>query len=343
VVAKPELSVLGKIPSEPDFVRGGNVGATGQRFFRWLGDAVAEQTMAGHRELLQQPMGFLVHTESGSALGVMVASRDRVGRSFPLVLMSEHAPRLSGAGYVRIPASADRWLQLGCARLTQHVANTSSLDALRSDLADLSVHPDFVSWSGVGSTNAGLDVPLDSPQVRARVDTHAEVWHQSLFGASDSWARAAYAYDTLGKAVRSSLRLISHMELTPQATCVVDCPITHAGDVFLWLRLVQACRREVIVPPSLFWTLPAPTHATSEATSGRLLVSLGPPPIELFGYLLGLHQKSAKFWPLRTDNPSLLAQARAAVAALQWEPLLQRSSAIGFHDSVCERYQGGGL
>src|ERR1700747_3207069 len=83
------IGVYGKVPSQPDFLRG-NAGEWAQAGFdRWFQDAVETLRTEG-TALPESPTGFLLAPAGGAAafVGAFAPSTDAAGRSFPLVLFA---------------------------------------------------------------------------------------------------------------------------------------------------------------------------------------------------------------------------------------------------------------
>jgi type VI secretion system protein ImpM len=79
--------LVGKLPAHGDFVRRGDDPALLARFDRWL-DVEIGRAMAGasdERLATMPAWRFVLPEENGAVLGALVASRDTVGRAFPLL------------------------------------------------------------------------------------------------------------------------------------------------------------------------------------------------------------------------------------------------------------------
>jgi hypothetical protein len=112
----------------------------------------------------------------------------------------------------------------------------------------------------------------------------------------------AYALHTLAEACDQAGKALGPGKT---ARVVVDAPVPSDASLVLWLELVR--RRYVAKggPVSFFWTPPP---------EGRLLVSLGPPPALLGGFLVNPRHTSSRFRPLHTRVEEALSSARAALS-----------------------------
>ena len=276
-----ELGIVGKTPAEPDFVRHGAEGAHAT-LLRWTWDALAS---APSLAMPASGLRFVWHApELGerALLGVMVPSRDRVGRAFPL-----------------IAAWATRASSLGAAWPAAPVAWRDALGTLRAAL--LRVVQGELSLDRVASiAPPPPHGALQAAAVRARDGwrgaTAAE-FHERCFGDRDA-DLACYGHHALQHACAQSAA----------AELALSCPAVLPSDAALWLELVRALRPASARMPSFAWTV---------GSDARLLVSPGTPPHELLASACGA-APGARVWPLTTDRRSAIDAARARLGG--WLP-----------------------
>ena len=86
------IGVFGKIPSYPEFISIGSRGQTDRSFERWM-EMANDQLARSAVELSSAPVGFCYRDDDAASMliGVMVGSRDKVGRRFPLAVYCEFA------------------------------------------------------------------------------------------------------------------------------------------------------------------------------------------------------------------------------------------------------------
>lgn len=286
------VSLVGKVPGQADFIRCGRVSDAGQRYFRWLSTALAQASEAEPSLPLAAPLGFFVHTQHGPVAGVMIPSRDKIGRLFPLSLMVDGGEHLAGHGYDNISRDLTAWLQQGVASLKEFVEGTTpstDVKVLENALEQISSAQPF-------------QAPLDNRFAKLLVkDLHGEMFDESAS------VRPYYAYKTLQIACRQASATPSRIDdAQSSSACVVDCPLTQAEDAALWLMVIRAlCPKGFI--PSFFWTL-----NDTAPRNRRLLASLTAVPVELLAYLAGAHAQSSKFWPLLVQNEDLASRSKAS-------------------------------
>ncbi len=79
------IALIGKLPAHGDFIRRGDAAMVLEAVDRWLEDGFAAAPALAERIDSLDGWGFAVRIAGQPATGAIVASRDRVGRRFPLI------------------------------------------------------------------------------------------------------------------------------------------------------------------------------------------------------------------------------------------------------------------
>ena len=274
--------VFGKTPLEGDFVRDNLRSPVGVAFFRWLSDAVGS---AGHWAKRLPPTGVKfvlgLRAHPGSLrVGVMVPSRDKVGREFPLVACLEGPRDALARKYPAVPVA---WSScLSAARAILDEGRAAPIGECAQRLKDLPNLP-----------------PLDDSYSRVAhalcVASSAD-FHERLFADVEHDPHYAYqtvrvAAQTIGKATAPALL----------------CPIASPTDVVAWLELVRRVAPTSDFVPSFLWT-------GGERPS--VIICLDDPPPAILPVLGGDAGEAARVWPLSTNNQVALQKARTSIAPL---------------------------
>lgn len=272
------VALFGKLPAQGDFLRLDATGPTAELLVSWLHEAIEPVHRAG-LALPAAPVRFLLVAPGGeAAVGTMIASRDKVGRAFPLCLFAGVPAASVVRQFPAVPAAAAEF----CA----------AAEALLGRAAELAP-------AALAEAARALPRPRDAREVEAAVSAAAaerplaEVLARA-FPAPDG--AAAYGISTLGAALKQV-----RGGPPAKATLAVEATAGDDAERWLWLELV---RRGLgwSAPPGLFWT------------GGRLVVSLGPPPATVLAQLCDPSHPPSKIWPLRTDRAEAIAAARRGLA-----------------------------
>ncbi len=274
------LGWFGKLPSHGDFLSRGTASATGRSFQTWLqsaNDRVAEARCP----LPPGPIGFVYRDERGSSLlvGTLTASRDKVGRAFPLALFWE-LPDCDNAPIAGLPTALAPMLEEFAARSHAAAGQTPAQLAAAVD---------------------GMDPPPSPPELIARARAERQRLGATplaplldrLFPPPDA---RHYAVDVLLRACESTRRYRSISK-----PLVLDNHVQSDIELMFWLACTDAALSGTIGPLAMFW----------DVSAARLLVVLGSPEPNSLYYLCGRGVQYQRLWPTATDNLESRQQARA--------------------------------
>jgi type VI secretion system protein ImpM len=292
--------VYGKIPDQADFVRVRAADAVARPLALWLEEGSEDARRAG-APTRSEPVRFLFRPsgEARALVGVLAASVDRVGRSFPLALFSQvGGPDLASA-FPALPRAAAAFLE-AAATLVREAARLTARE--------------------LAASLERLPLPTAADVAAGAAEAHALAAAESgramlarLFGDAANGQRL-YALHCF----RSACRAVRGRE-PARAAAVLDCPVRGDVDRWAWLELA---RRGLAwqAPPSFFWW---------EPSGSRLLISLGPVPASVFGALWRADPCDARVWPLVTDKPAAIAAAERALGAPVLDALAREALPLG--------------
>jgi len=269
---QPAAGAFGKVAARGDFWSSGEQGPAERAFAGWLTRSVE----ASGGRIPPGAVRFVASCAGGPTLvGSWIASRDAVGRGFPL------------SAWCRVPADVEGTQQ---SLLLLHyeafgvAAERAFCACLESELDELE------------RVRGGLAVPHISAlpgllqQVRgALASVHVHTFARRNF---ERWPVAS-----LGYAVAALQRAAALVE--PELT--LDVPVSSPCDLFAWLELLFGSLGGARRPSRILWS----------PSLGRMLVCLGSPSIQLLAYLNGAEQGSSRRWPLWTETRQAALMARA--------------------------------
>jgi type VI secretion system protein ImpM len=263
----PNVCVLGKLPSRPDFVHYG-LHEEPERVFRaWLEHAVL---IAGG-VLPNRAVRFIAAPRRTPVFGVWIPSQDSLGRAFPLVFVR----RLSKSDVD--PRHTQREPRtLGDLPWTLLVAGCSHyLTAAESCLMLGRAHSVSDLWSRLEA--------LPMPSRRDLTELWVESKRALDFEQLDVFARRNLSEAATSDQFVSAVRRLRSDDCNPSqdSAPMLALPADNELDLFAWLELLRVQRAPEATPKALFWS-PA---------DRRALVSLGAP---LPGTLAFLRQPRAK-------------------------------------------------
>ncbi|HVR63528.1 MAG TPA: type VI secretion system-associated protein TagF [Polyangia bacterium] len=276
------IGVYGKVPSQPDFLRG-NAGEWAQAGFdRWFQDAV-ETLRAEGTALPESGAGFLLAPAGGGAafVGAFAPSTDAAGRSFPLVVFAPIDARALPDTFPRVVLNHEAFVSAAGGLLGAASAVPGAM--LIGEAQELA--PTLPSSPDGGGMNIVLGNESAQPLLQAVGGAPAALGY--------ALRTFALACDQAAKAGPAGRGVIT-----------VDAPAPDAAARALWLELARRRLRWRDAAPSLLWT---------EAPAGRLLVTLGQPTPAALSYLANPRHRAPRFWPLRTDVASAVDQAVKAL------------------------------
>jgi type VI secretion system protein ImpM len=280
------IGFFGKTSAQGDFVRLGVADEQAQKLARWLEEASEACHRAG-AALPARPLRFAFRPAGAARLqiGALLASADKVGRTFPLaVFTAVDGPELA-QGFPALPAAARTFLGAVEALLADGIALPAG------ELADR-----------VRRLVPPPPAALAEAQAAARVEVEGEE-AQAFFGrllGDPARGERHYALRTLLLACEK----VRGREPT-RAEVVLDAPLEGPGDAHAWLELARRALGWP-APPPFFWR---------EGPAGRLLLPLGAPPGAVLPAFAEPPRDNPKIWPLRTAQASAVEASRKALGA----------------------------
>jgi type VI secretion system protein ImpM len=284
------VGVFGKVPTHGDFVARGTASRTGRSFERWAQMANDRVADAG-KPLPRGPIGFVYRDDAHESLlvGTLVASRDSVGRSFPLAAFCEIEAPSGCAGLPGALASVLEQLGEGC-----RTAHKGPPAELLAKLDALAVPTD-------DELGARLDI-----QRRRLADVPLAAVLERIHGAGDG---RFYGTEVMLRACESTRRYG-----TIKNPIVLDARVTSDIELAFWLACIDAGLAGSIGSPATFW----------DVSAHRLLVVMGAPESNTLHYLSARGVQSQRLWPTVTENPESSRAARTRIdetcAAMLAEP-----------------------
>jgi len=276
--------MLGKLPTQADFVRLSAGAPLAIHLHRWLEAAIEEGWKRGATP--SEPVRF-VFTAPGTEtalIGALGPSQDSVGRFFPLALFVEEHAGFLAQYLASLPAAYEPFLD----------AATALLDEAHALRPDVLAHQ-------ISMLPQPLPLPsLERWRRRELSERSSTEWLSAL--AVGSPEARYYAVSTFLAGCRAE----QHQERGP-LHIVLECPLSSQTGPFPWLELAARLLRWRHAPPALLWTAGA---------SARLWLGLGiATPVLLAPWLRPGPTQSV--WPLSTSRPQALARAKEALSASQ--------------------------
>lgn len=266
--------LLGKIPACGDFVRQHLGSPISSELERWL-SAGSQSLYLGKHELGADCIRFVISAAECDevAIGSLVKSVDRVGRSFPLVIFTSLASADAMQQLAALPALYAPFFRAAEAALRE--AASLEPDVLRDRVASL-----------YGVQVAAETKPQDPNALAA------------IRGALAGQPEGAEHYALLTLCTATSVVQLGPASGPPT---VLDCPLTAELGPSLWLTLTAARLRWSRGALSLLWG----------STESRLLLALGYASDQLLAFSASPAHPSTRLWPLTTERPEAIARARA--------------------------------
>jgi len=300
-----QVAVFGKMPTAGDFVAAGASFPVAQAFQRWLMEENDLMTARG-KVLPQAPVRFLYRdpSASGAILGVLSPSRDTVGRSFPLALMTYVNPSTAVQQFPSLPAAYSPFID-GAAALLQrayqfHPAafyqHTQTLP--RPDAHELS---EAYNWT-----------------YQALGATHGQTILEALFGPIQHGVHfhGIHMFRTACQRVRGN---------DPgNATIFLECPCADDLQLAFWLVFAQSQLGWTRAPPAIFWNAPQnPDH--------RMILALGAPTPGTLQFAADRTSQAERLWPTLSNSPASIMAGRQALSEAElrsFEPPAPTASAL---------------
>ncbi|MEC7519368.1 MAG: type VI secretion system-associated protein TagF [Myxococcota bacterium] len=308
-----ELGFFGKIPAKGDFVRQNVADDAARSFEQWVQESNDALRGAGG-EMPDHPIR-VVFTPPGSAKTVVAAlipSQDGVGRKFPIVFFALAPASQAAEAFSTLPIAYSPFLDAAVALGQQ--AGEMELDALRNAHEHLPLpQPGDLSRAGEIAQKT-LSHPL------------ADEVHARLFGASDGGH--LYAYQTFLTACQDAAKTDPG-----KASTLLDCPVHVDVDLFVWLELARRVFGFPPAHPSYFWI---------EDPAPRLLLSLGPAPLNTLQLLSDPKMEHQRLWPLTTEREKAIEAAKQTLGPTL-SGLNETSPLGGLMDTLAQRAAAGTL
>lgn len=277
----PRVGFVGKLPAQADFVRQHVSDRVGGEFDRWLVKAT-QTLLSAKAELPSAAVRFVFSAPQcdSVAVGMLSASSDHVGRTFPLAIYTTLPAPLAARHAFGLPLAYLQFLDEAEAVAAQ--AATLTAAELKARVAAM-VPP-------------GQEIVLAAAQQVRDVlgQLSASEMLERVFPSSQSGAQlyGLHTFVVAGEAGRAA-------PATAPPT-VLDCPIVTDVDLAAWIDLGRRGTAGGTVCPSLAWVQVSP----------RLLVVLGYAPEQLLHLVADPKLKSSRLWPLTTERTEAIDRAR---------------------------------
>ncbi len=264
-----DIGIFGKIPSYAEFISVGASSATGQSFGRWVQMANDQVARAGCG-LPMGPLGFCYRDESATSLlvGVVVGSRDKVGRKFPLAVFCEFDAKPPASAARLVEALRPVLTQLSVLGLT---AGEVDPESLKRAAQRITLPPDTELRDALPTSLDGLE-SVSLQQVLERLYPEGE--------------SIAYGINVLTRACEQTLRDGARRPTT------LDVTVTSDVELAFWLAGVESRLGPNHGPVSAFWDVP----------SQRALVIPGVPDSNTLVFLASAATQNAKLWRASTSS-----------------------------------------
>jgi type VI secretion system ImpM family protein len=294
------VGLYGKVVSQPDFLRVGAGAFCQAGLDRWLQEGV-EALRTERTALPPSPIAFLLAPAGAPTafLGVLAASSDAAGRSFPLSFFLEISSAIARETLPSLPAA-----------YAPFVAGASALFA------------DAASFDGAEIARRAQAIEVGTPAVPEPHAWKNEPVRTLTASFGGSLPGVAYALRTLVSACERS----GQSTASAAGGVTVDAPTSGSATSALWLDIARRRLGWHDAVPSLLW---AEGSGAQEGVNGRLLMTLGPPSPTALAYLANPGHRSTRLWPLRTGIASAADQALAALTPEQRRVIEDPSASFG--------------
>ncbi|WP_426753316.1 type VI secretion system-associated protein TagF [Myxococcus sp. Y35] len=286
-VSSPRIGLLGKTPRQAEFIRFNAATPLALQLYGWMEGGV-ERARRARVDLPAEPVSF-VFTAPGqkqALVGVLAPSRDSVGRDFPLAVFTEVSSAETASKLALTPEAFQPFLR---------AAGTLTQVAAELDVPQLLERAAVLPLPGPGDYSIAKRLRDEVLAEHHTVDLLGPV----VEGTPDGGRY--YALHTFLTACAGE----RGKEQSP-AGVTLDCPLSPRVGPVAWLELSARLLRWTHQPPALFW---------SEGERPRLLISLGAPSPALFLALAQPSRAGAQVWPLRTERPAAIDNARKGLTA----------------------------
>ena len=284
MIAPSARGLFGKMPAEGDFVRINATDPTALELIGWLQEGNDQLRRSG-LDLAPVPVCFVFSSTLARnvLVGVLMPSRDHVGRAFPLAAFELLESAVAASHFPVLPLVFRGFLH--------------QLSALLEAAPSLSTAELAGRLNQLNSPSAG-EWGVAQEQRRLQLGNSASAFTGPLRNPANA--------DALLYAIRTFVKACADQKAKApvKAKVVLDCPIG-AESALPWLELAARILNWKPQPPSFVW---------SEGPVARLLLSLGPLPPSTLSYLARPDPSVATFWPLTTSQEPAMAAARQALS-----------------------------
>jgi type VI secretion system ImpM family protein len=284
----PRIALFGKIPATGDFVAVNAASGAVRAYDAWIRDGI-DNVLAKGKPIPQYPIRFLFRDPAGMAacVGVMVPSRDKVGRWFPISALALVDMPVATMRFSVLPAAYAPFLDSAAALLKEraHVCDVSTLaqEVGRLSLPGPAELAEAVKWG-----------------VQALEVTSGAALLQALFGPLE---QGVYFHGF--NMVRAACLPLRGSDARAAAT-VLECHASDDVQLVFWLRLVADLLQWRRAPATAFW------HG-SDSRDSRLIIPLGAPDASVVHFLADANLTAERLWPTRTTNATSIQRGRASL------------------------------
>jgi type VI secretion system protein ImpM len=283
------IGLLGKAPRHAEFVRHNAASSLARYLLRWLEESTGR--LHGARSALPSgPVSFVFTAPGDSSVlvGVLAPSTDSVGRAFPLAVFQEVPATTVVERYALLPEMFQPFFRSSAELLSE----AASLDV--SQLQERAAKLPTVRPGDVRVAERLRESLLSEKRCAELLQ------HVNGDGPSEGRYYALHTFLTACTGERQREQSL--------ASVMLDCPFpSHLGPV-TWLELATRLLRWSSLPPTFFW---------SDGEQPRLLLCLGAAPPTLLLHLAQPARTGTQLWPLRTDRPAAMANAKQALSTSQ--------------------------
>jgi len=286
VSALGQVGLLGKAPARADFIRLNAPSGVVHHFHRWLEEGCSA-LQGPLRTFPAEPLRFCFTAagEKVALCGVAVASTDQVGRQFPLTVFCQLEAAQVALAFPALPEALSELFEAG--------------KALLADAAALAA-------PAIAERLAALPAPTAEQLEAARAGVSGKLAALTVAGAAKVVGEGPPG--TLHHALRTFVSGCAREKgREPQkANTVLDCPLSDELPEVAWLELSRRVLQWKGALPSFF-----------AQGKGRMLLSLGPPPPSVVGFLANPAATGTRLWPLKAADPRAITASVQALTAPQ--------------------------
>jgi type VI secretion system protein ImpM len=269
-----------------------------------------EALRQNNAEIPKTPIHFIYRQPGGknALVGVMRASKDKVGREFPAALFASVEVGMLSAQLGNVPFLFGGFLgeALGC---------LNALDQLSAE--ELEARIEKMTLPG----NADL-ARAQQNQKRIR-GSECAPFNQAVFG-QQSDNRHYYGYYTLAMAIAQSRKA---PESKPGIT--LECPCKDESHIALWLEVIHGLVEKKGPWPCVFWCQGTASKSYGSVTIERLAqsgqpklyVAFGAPSPQALLYIAKPDVDNSKLWPLYSDHAKALELTKTKLTDKQRQVL----------------------